>query len=115
MGLAADDFGLTVSTGPDQAAVIPWDAAGPILDSVSDGRVSVIGHDLKPLARALLDRDHDLARPAMDTALAAYIINPSARTYALEELAERLLGLEVVSPDDDTTEQGCSRSRASLI
>src|SRR5690606_41661107 len=38
MGLAADDFGLTVSTGPDQAAVIPWDAAGPILDSVSDGR-----------------------------------------------------------------------------
>src|SRR5690554_4225834 len=106
MGLAADDFGLTVSTGPDQAAVIPWDAAGPILDSVSDGRVSVIGHDLKPLARALLDRDHDLARPAMDTALAAYIINPSARTYALEELAERLLGLEVVSPDDDTTEQG---------
>src|SRR5690554_977599 len=106
MGLAADDFGLTVSTGPDQAAVIPWDAAGPILDAVSDGRVGVIGHDLKPVARALLDRDHDLARPAMDTALAAYIINPSARTYALEELAERLLGLEVVSPDDDTTEQG---------
>jgi DNA polymerase-1 len=37
----------------------------------------------------------------MDTALAAYIVNPSQRTYDLEELADRLLGLELVSPDDE--------------
>lgn len=106
LGLAADDYGITVSTGPDRAAVIPWEAAEPILAGISEGGIAAVGHDLKPLARALLERDHDLARPAMDTALAAYIINPSARTYALEELAERLLGLEVRSPDEEPTEQG---------
>jgi DNA polymerase-1 len=105
-GLAADDYGITVSTGPDRAAVIPWDAAEPILEGISEGRIGVIGHDLKPFARALLERDHDLARPVMDTALAAYILNPSARTYDLEDLAERLLGLEVRSPDEEPIEQG---------
>jgi DNA polymerase-1 len=49
----------------------------------------------------LLELGHDLTRPVMDTALASYIINPSQRTYGLAEIAERLLGLELVSPDDE--------------
>ena len=106
LALAADDLGLTISTGPDRAVVVPWDAADPILDAVTAGNAAVVGHDLKPLARAMLERDHDLTRPAMDTALAAYIANPSARTYALEDLAERLLGLEVHSPDDEADDPG---------
>jgi DNA polymerase-1 len=61
----------------------------------------VIGHDIKDLARALLDLGHDLTRPVMDTALASYIINPSQRTYSLAEMAERTLGLELVSPDQE--------------
>ncbi|HXV72867.1 MAG TPA: DNA polymerase I, partial [Acidimicrobiia bacterium] len=39
-----------------------------------------------------------------DTALASYIINPSQRTYELEEIAERVLGLELMSPDDEDNE-----------
>ena len=101
-GPPGDEYGIAVSTGPDQAAVIPWEAAGPVLDGVASGSIAVTGHDVKRVARTLLDRGHDLAVPAMDTALAAYILNPSQRTYDLVELAERVLGVEMVSPDDES-------------
>ncbi len=96
-----EPFGLAVSTGPGVAAVVPFDAAGPILDALESGQAALAGHDVKDLVRVLLDLDRDVDRLAMDTALAAYIVNPSQRTYDLEELADRLLGLELVSPDDD--------------
>ena len=98
-----EPYGLAISTGPGTSAVVPFEAAGPVLDRISAGGIAVSGHDLKELARALLEMGHDLANPAMDTALASYIINPSQRTYGLEELAERILGLELVSPDDEDT------------
>ena len=101
---AGEPYGLAVSIGESRAAVIPFESAGPILDRVSSGEVAVAGHDLKSLARALLDLGHDLTNPAMDTALASYIINPSQRTYELEEIAERLLGLELASPDAADTD-----------
>jgi DNA polymerase-1 len=104
LGLVNDGgepYGLAVSTGPGSAVVVPFEAAGPILDRISSGHTTVSGHDLKELARAMLDLGHDLAKPAMDTALASYILNPSQRTYGLEEIAERILGLELVSPDGE--------------
>jgi len=107
LGLVSDGghpYGLSVSTGENEAIVIPFESAEPILEAVSEGRAAVSGHDLKELARALLALGHDLAKPAMDTALASYIINPSQRTYGLEEMAERILGLELVSPDDEAGE-----------
>jgi len=101
---AGEPYGLAVSTGVGVAVIVPFDAAEPIVEKIDAGTVSVAGHDLKELARALLDLGHDLTEPAMDTALAAYIINPSQRTYGLEEIAERVLGLELVSPDDESTD-----------
>ena len=101
-----EPFGLAVSTGPGKAAVVPFDAAGPILDALESGQAALAGHDVKDLVRVLLDLDRDVDRLAMDTALAAYIVNPSQRTYDLEELADRLLGLELVSPDDDEAALG---------
>lgn len=100
----AEPYGLAVSLAPGEAAVVPFEAAEPILERVSSGDVAVSGHDLKSLARVLLDLGHDLAKPAMDTALASYIINPSQRTYDLEGIAERVLGLELVSPDESETD-----------
>ena len=103
-GLVSDGgepFGLAVSTGPGEAAVVPFDSAGPLLDALESGQAALAGHDVKDLVRVLLELDRDVDRLAMDTALAAYIVNPSQRTYDLEELADRLLGLELVSPDDD--------------
>ncbi|HEX9762849.1 MAG TPA: DNA polymerase I, partial [Acidimicrobiia bacterium] len=99
VGNPGDEYGIAVSTAPGEAVVIPFDAAEPLLAGLGDGSIGAVGHDLKRLARALLDHGHDLTRPAMDTALAAYIINPAQRTYDLAELAERVLGLEMVSPD----------------
>ncbi|HEU4320773.1 MAG TPA: DNA polymerase I [Acidimicrobiia bacterium] len=99
-----EPYGLAVSVGEGEAQIIPFGAADPILDRVSTGEIAVAGHDLKALARVLLDRGHDLTNPEMDTALASYIINPSQRTYDLEEIAERVLGLELVSPDDENTD-----------
>ncbi|MEX2251183.1 MAG: DNA polymerase I [Acidimicrobiia bacterium] len=103
-GLVTDGgepFGLVVATGPGQSIIVPFDDAGPLLTALESGAASVVGHDLKELVRALLDLDHDVARLEMDTALAAYIINPSQRTYDLEALAERWLDVELTSPDDD--------------
>jgi DNA polymerase I len=96
-----EPFGLAVSRGPGQAAVVPFDSAGPLLDALESGKAALAGHDVKDLVRVLLELDRDVDRLAMDTALAAYIVNPSQRTYDLEELADRLLGLELISPDDD--------------
>jgi DNA polymerase-1 len=96
-----EPFGLAVSTGPGEGAVVPFDAAGPLLDALESGRAALAGHDVKELVRALLEMERDVERLDMDTALAAYIVNPSQRTYDLEELADRLLGLELVSPDDE--------------
>lgn len=96
-----EPYGIAVSTGEGRAAVVPFEAAGPILERVGDGSITVTGHDLKELARRLLEMGYDLTNPDMDTALASYIINPSQRTYGLEEIAERALGVELVSPDTE--------------
>jgi DNA polymerase-1 len=101
-----EPFGLAVSTDPGTAAVVPFDAAGPILEALETGRAALAGHDVKDLVRALLEMERDVDRLDMDTALAAYIVNPSQRTYDLEELADRLLGLELVSPDEEGAEAG---------
>ncbi len=101
-----DPFGLAVSTAPGLAAVVPFDVAAPLLEALEGGRAALAGHDVKDLVRVLLDLERDVARLEMDTAVAAYIVNPSQRTYALEELAERLLGLELVSPDHEQETAG---------
>jgi DNA polymerase-1 len=106
LGLASDGsepYGLAVSTAPGEAVVVPFESADPILDGISSGSIGITGHDIKGLARVLLDHGHDLARPEMDTALAGYILDPSQRTYDLREMAERMLGVELVSPDEDDT------------
>lgn len=101
VGEGEDPYGLGVSTGENEAVVVPLDAAGPILEGFSDGSIAAIGHDLKALTRALLSLDYDLAELKMDTALAAYVVNPSSRTYELTEIADTMLGLEIVSPDEE--------------
>ena len=103
-GLVTDGgepFGLVIATGPSQSVIVPFDDAGPLLAALESGSASLVGHDLKELVRALLDLDHDVARLEMDTALAAYLVNPSQRTYDLEALAERWLDIELASPDGE--------------
>ncbi len=98
---AGEPFGLAIATGPNRSVVVPFNDAGPIMGALESGSAAVVGHDLKELVRALLDLDHDVAVLEMDTALAAYIVNPSQRTYDLEAMAERWLDVELASPDDE--------------
>ncbi len=100
---SGEPFGLALSLGSDEAALVPLEEAGAVLEGIASGAIGVTGHDLKELARVLLDLESDLARPVMDTALSAYILNPAQRSYDLEEIAQRVLGVELVSPDDEDT------------
>ena len=96
-----EPYGLAVSVEAEQARVVPFNRAAALIDAMEAGDVAVAGHDLKDLVRVFLDMERDIARLSMDTALAAYIINPAQRSYALEELATTRLGVELVPPDDD--------------
>jgi DNA polymerase-1 len=88
--------------GPEGSRVQAW-LEGRLLDDerVRDvlGRLlgrsgaRVVGHDLKPCMRALLERGIDVRDLALDTAVAAYLVDPTRSEYSLAELAvERGLG-----------------------
>ncbi len=109
LGLVVDagqPYGLAVSTGTESAAVFTFEEAESLLDAIEDGEVAVTGHDLKDLIRVLLDHERDVARLEMDTALAAYILNPAQRDYGLEEVASTRLDVDLEPADEDDSEAG---------
>ncbi len=85
-------WGFAVSAGGDRAIAVPLDVA---LEGLDDA--DVVGHDIKETLRRL--GTIPFQRLAMDTALASYVINPTARQYDLDGLAEKYLSVELVSPD----------------
>lgn len=52
----------------------------------------VIVHDAKPMMRSLLDDGIDIRSLVLDTAIAAYLINPSHSGYTLNDVALDMLG-----------------------
>ncbi|MFP3913574.1 MAG: DNA polymerase I [Actinomycetota bacterium] len=99
-----DAFGLAVAAAEDSAAVVPLDALAPLAGALADPEAPVVGHDLKETVRVLTGAGYEVAGMVMDTALAAYVLNPSSRNYELTEVAGRYLGLEVESPDAEEDE-----------
>ena len=68
-------------------------------------------HHAKPLVRALLDREGPgesglLQGLGIDTALGAYVLNPASHSLDLADVAERLAGIELVSPDREEGDEG---------
>jgi DNA polymerase-1 len=57
---------------------------------------NVVAHGAKELAHGL---HVDLRSLAHDTALMAYLLDPAAASYSLEDLARRYLSIELASPD----------------
>ncbi len=89
--------------GPDgplvgDAAVLAALAAGLGTDGVG-----VVAHDAKELMRSLLPLGVDITGLVVDTAVAAYLLDPSVDRYRLSDLATRFLGVEV---DDGTAGKG---------
>ena len=65
--------------------------------------VGVVGHDTKELMRSLLPLGVDITGLVLDTAVAAYLLDPSVDQYRLSDLAPRFLQ---VSVDDGTATKG---------
>ncbi len=90
-----------------EAGPVVW-VAGDLLDDASvqaalqpllglDG-VSVSTHDAKALMRGLSVLGVDFSHLDLDTAIAAYLVDPAGDQYLLEELALRYCGLELRAP-----------------
>ena len=78
--------------------------AGPLSDVLATGDLPVVAHDAKPLVRSLLDAGADLTGLSMDTALVAYLIDPSDAGYGLAELALRFASAEL--PGEEVPSEG---------
>jgi DNA polymerase-1 len=81
------------------AAVIRGTVAEALASLVSSVGRPIAAHDAKELIRGLWAHFVDLTGLAIDTAVAAYLLDPADSRYDLAELAERRLGLELRSPD----------------
>jgi DNA polymerase I len=99
--------GLALVTDPSVAEVL-WISAGILADpavrtALSDHR-DVRGHNVKPLMRSLLEFDVELRGLTLDTAIAAYLIDPAEARYTLPDLIEKYT--RFARPSDDTAASG---------
>ncbi len=94
--------GLVVAIDDDEAAWIRPTDLSTARAVLEDPSVPKAVHDAKPVIRALADAGIELAGLSFDTALAAYVVNPASRSYALEDLADQYCGIEIVSVDRDS-------------
>ncbi len=68
------------------------------------GGRALAAHQAKPLVRALTGLEIDVRSLALDTALAAYLLDPAESRYLLEELVVRYAGARI--PDGDAAAEG---------
>jgi DNA polymerase-1 len=72
-------------------------------DAFGPGGVGAVAHDVKELMRSLLPLGVDITGLVLDTAVAAYLLDPSTDGYRLSDLAQRYLQVVV---DDGTGAKG---------
>ncbi len=99
--------GLAVVTDPAGAEVswIPGDVclAPTVLDALGAHR-AWRGHNAKALMRWLLGRGGEVPGLRLDTAIAAYLIDPADTRYALRDLLDRYTRFQL--PDDSAQASG---------
>ena len=71
---------------------------------VGAGGRPVAAHQAKPLVRALTGLEIDVRSLSIDTALAAYLLDPAESRYLLEELVTRYAGAHI--PEGDSAAEG---------
>jgi DNA polymerase-1 len=107
---------LTPESGPTESYPVLYlrgDSGSPVLDdptvmsalavAFGEGGLGVVAHDVKELMRSLLPLGVDIVGLEMDTAVAAYLLDPSISSYRLVDLAKQQLGVTV---DDGPGGQG---------
>ncbi|HEY6461832.1 MAG TPA: 5'-3' exonuclease H3TH domain-containing protein, partial [Polyangiaceae bacterium] len=79
---------------------LPWEqlrtALAPLL---AEGKVTVVGHDVKETSIVLARHGLPLVGPIFDTQIAAYLLDPESPN-SLKELARREVGISVARHDD---------------
>lgn len=87
-----DLIGIAVVTDADAAETV-WIPADHLIEAAVGAALgshpAVRGHNVKALMRWLLARDLDLRGLRLDTAIAAYLIDPAESRYAISDLLEK--------------------------
>jgi len=68
------------------------DDASAIVSVLSSSDITKAMHDAKSYARVVLEHGSELKGLGFDTALAAYLLMPGQRSYALQDVEQRILG-----------------------
>ena len=99
--------GIAVVTDASVADVL-WVPADVLADdavrSALGGHTDLRGHNVKPLMRSLLEFDVELRGLTLDTAIAAYLIDPAEARYTLPDLIEKYT--KFARPSDDAAGSG---------
>jgi DNA polymerase-1 len=89
----AGELGIALATGDDEAIWLEdADQAGPLLD---DPAIAKVAHGAKEPAVARALAGGALAGVAFDTEIGAYLLDPAAGSYPLEDLSVRYLDREL--------------------
>jgi len=85
-----------------RVSVVMWNAVGdgysPFLKALFGVEVTKIGHHIKDTMRMLLGEGIDARGYCFDTALAAYLLDPTASAYELEKLSNQYLDEATAEP-----------------
>jgi DNA polymerase I len=100
---AGQSAGLFLGTHAGGFLVTEPEVLAALAQAVGPDGVGVVAHDAKELMRSLLPLGVDLTGLVVDTAVAAYLLDPSVDQYRLSDLAVRYLGVPV---DDGAAAQG---------
>lgn len=71
----------------------------PDVKKVIAGDFKFRGHNVKPLMRSCLNLGIDLREMVLDTAIAAYLLDPSESRYEIKQVVSRYLGIDIASID----------------
>ncbi|CAL9559483.1 DNA polymerase I [Streptomyces sp. enrichment culture] len=82
-------------------AAIDADDEGAFAAWLADADRPKVVHGAKGLLRVFAEHGWGLAGVGMDTALAAYLVQPGRRSFALDALSVEFLGRELDKPEDD--------------
>jgi DNA polymerase I len=99
--------GVAVVTDASVAEVmwIPTDVlADDTVRTAIAGHPNLRGHNVKPLMRSMLDGGVEIRGLTLDTAIAAYLIDPAEARYTLPDLIEKYT--RFARPSDDVTGSG---------
>ena len=105
---------LGIVDAEGRAGVLPWSSA--VGDWLCNPSVVKSGHDIKgPFLAVLAMHGLPPAGFAIDTAIAAYVCAPGERSYALADVAERIIGRSIAAaPAQEQLQLGAEDDGADL-